>query len=60
MKPISEKVPNAQVYCPICTHVVHAGVEVTSKKARVLPGQKCPRCLSSLDAGYVWTIPTAA
>jgi uncharacterized Zn finger protein (UPF0148 family) len=41
------------VYCPICTHTVHAEVLVGRKSAQVKPGQKCPRCSASLDAGYV-------
>jgi uncharacterized protein (UPF0212 family) len=41
------------VYCPICTHTVHAAVMVSGKLAHVRPGQKCPRCSASLDAGYV-------
>lgn len=41
------------VYCPLCTHTVNAKVTYTARAARVTPGQKCPRCSSSLDAGYV-------
>lgn len=41
------------VYCPMCTHIVEAQVVVTAKSARVKPGQKCPRCAASLDAGHV-------
>lgn len=50
----------APVYCPICTHTVQAMVVFAGKHARVTPGQKCPRCSSSLDAGYVLTQPQAA
>ncbi len=41
------------VYCPICTHTVEAQVIWLGKKAFVKPGQKCPRCRASLDAGAV-------
>jgi hypothetical protein len=47
------------VYCPLCTHTVQATV-VYGQRARVVPGQKCPRCSSSLDAGYVLRIDRAA
>ncbi len=60
MKPPIERVPNAQVYCPICTHIVNADIALSVKKASVIPGQKCSRCWSSLDAGYVMAIPKAA
>ena len=49
----------AHVYCPLCTRTVQAIVMLETnnvyRKAvhRVVPGQKCPRCNSSLDAGYV-------
>jgi hypothetical protein len=41
------------VYCPICTHTVEGEILTVGKTARVRPGQKCPRCAASLDAGYV-------
>lgn len=41
------------VYCPICTHTVEAAIQAVGKLVRVRPGQKCPRCAASLDAGYV-------
>ena len=41
------------VHCPICTHTVEAEILAVGKTVRVRPGQKCPRCASSLDAGYV-------
>jgi hypothetical protein len=41
------------VYCPLCTHTVDAQVLVTRKGMLVKPGQKCARCSSTLDAGYV-------
>ncbi|HYP06448.1 MAG TPA: hypothetical protein VER03_09420 [Bryobacteraceae bacterium] len=48
------------VYCPLCTHTVDAKVTYTSRAARVTPGQKCQRCSSSLDAGYVLHVNRAA
>lgn len=41
------------VYCPICTHTVEAQVIRLGKKAFVKPGEKCPRCRASLEAGTV-------
>jgi hypothetical protein len=41
------------VYCPICTHTVEGEILTVGKTVRVRPGQKCPRCAASLDAGYV-------
>ncbi len=43
----------AWVYCPICTHTVEAPVLWLGKKAIVKPGEKCPRCRASLEAGRV-------
>jgi len=50
----------AVVYCPLCTHTVPGKVSAVSGKLRVTPGQKCPRCSSSLDAGYVFRVDRAA
>jgi transcription elongation factor Elf1 len=50
----------AEVYCPICTHIVQAVVVSTVKKTEVKPGQKCEHCRSSIDAGYVMRYPKAA
>lgn len=41
------------VYCPMCTRTVEVTVLYASKSAKVKPGQKCPRCAASIDAGYV-------
>ena len=41
------------VHCPICTHNVPARIEVVARRVRVVPGQKCPRCNSALDAAAV-------
>jgi len=51
---------NALVYCPICTHTVQAEAGFQGKKPLVTPGQKCPRCASSLDAGLVIQFREAA
>jgi uncharacterized protein (UPF0212 family) len=48
------------VYCPMCTHTVDATIVATAKHAITKPGQKCPRCKSALDAGYVMRMPRAA
>lgn len=50
----------ASVHCPICTHTVHATVQAQGRSVRVKPGQKCPRCASSLDAAYVLRFDRAA
>ncbi len=49
-----------KVYCPICTHTVDATIVTSSKHVMAKPGQKCPRCKSALDAGYVMRMPKAA
>ena len=50
----------ALVYCPICTHTVEAEAGLRGKKPLVVPGQKCSRCASRLDAGLVIQFRTAA
>jgi uncharacterized protein (UPF0212 family) len=40
-------------YCPICTHTVEAQVILAGKAAYVKPGEKCPRCASSLEPAVV-------
>jgi len=49
-----------KVYCPMCTHTVDATIVTTHKHAMAKPGQKCPRCKSALDAGYVMRMLKAA
>ena len=51
---------NAAVYCPMCTHTVEAKIIFSQRNARVVPGQKCSRCASSLDAAYVVRVDRAA
>jgi hypothetical protein len=50
----------ALAHCPICTHSVPAVVTAVGKKWMVKPNQRCPRCQSSLDAGYVLQYSIAA
>jgi len=40
-------------YCPICTRTVETQVVRAGKSAYVKPGQKCPRCGSSLEVASV-------
>ncbi len=47
-------------YCPICTRTVEAPVVGSGRKVRVRPGEKCPRCSSSLEAACVVRYETAA
>lgn len=49
------------LYCPICTRYVDGDVRaLATKKMQVVPGQKCPRCASSLDAAIVVQVRQAA
>jgi len=48
------------VHCPICTHTVPAKVSILAKRMRVLAGQQCERCHSSLDAAAVLYLAHAA
>ena len=49
------------IYCPMCTHTVEATIVTNVRKqAWSKPRQKCPRCQSSLDAGYIMRVRTAA
>jgi hypothetical protein len=50
----------ALVYCPICTHTVEAEAGMAGKKPLVVPGQKCSRCASALDAALVVQFREAA
>ncbi len=59
------KVPAAEttkglVHCPSCTHTVPATVELLPRRMKVVPGQKCERCHSSLDAAAVLYLAHAA
>ena len=59
-RPVVQNVYTGGVHCPICTHTVQAQISQVGKIARVKPGQKCPRCASALDAGYVMRFGRAA
>jgi endogenous inhibitor of DNA gyrase (YacG/DUF329 family) len=60
MKALAENHIKGQVHCPICTHTVAADIDLKGRYARVAPGQRCPRCSSSLDVAVVVQIPEAA
>ena len=60
MKALGENHIKGQVHCPICTHTVQADIDLKGRHARVAPGQRCPRCSSSLDVAVVVQIPEAA
>lgn len=60
MKAFADTQLKGQVHCPICTHTVPADIDVRGKYPRVTPGQRCPRCASSLDVAVVIQIPEAA
>jgi DNA-directed RNA polymerase subunit RPC12/RpoP len=59
LPPVS-RVEKGLVHCLICTRNVEADVLSGGRQTRVKPGQKCPRCSSSLDAGYVMRFDRAA
>ena len=59
MKTTTEKMAG-RVHCPICTHTVPANIDISGRKLRVVPGQKCARCASALDAAFVLEVPKAA
>jgi hypothetical protein len=63
--PAAAPAHDATVYCPICTHTVPARVGYVRtasgrKLPRVIAGQRCPRCSSTLDAAYVMRINRTA
>ena len=60
MKALIENGTKGQVHCPICTHTEPAELDLRGKYARVAPGQRCPRCKSSLDVAVIIVIPEAA
>jgi uncharacterized Zn finger protein (UPF0148 family) len=60
MERATKKPYEGRVYCPICTHTVGGNVKLINKKPQVVPGQKCSRCASALDAGIVLQILEAA
>ncbi len=56
--PIEEVAGKA--YCYMCTHTVDAIMLVQGQLARTKPGQVCPRCKASLNAGAVRELAEAA
>lgn len=54
------KTAPARVLCAICTHTVDAEVVLHRRGSYSRPGQRCPRCASSLDAAVVLHVPRAA
>jgi len=59
-QPVEIRTAQGKVYCPICTHSVEVSVKTDGRRAKVIAGQKCPRCSSSIDAGIVMHILQAA
>jgi uncharacterized protein (UPF0212 family) len=41
------------VHCPICTHTVEAEIVHRGRQLFTKPGQRCPRCASTLDAACI-------
>jgi hypothetical protein len=60
MKALIENQTKGQAHCPICTHTVPADIDLRGRFPRVVAGQRCPRCMSSLDVAVVIQIPEAA
>jgi hypothetical protein len=60
MKVFAESRLPGQVYCPICTHTVPAEIELRAKSAKVVAGQRCPRCHAALEVAVIVHIPEAA
>ena len=56
----SRRESRSWVYCPICTHTVEAQTVILGRTAQVKPGQKCPRCGSSLEVASVLRHQVAA
>ena len=48
-----------KVYCYMCTHVVEVPVSKVGNKLWTKPGQVCPRCKASIDAGAVLELRAA-
>ena len=41
------------VHCPMCTHAVEAEIVQRGRQLFTKPGQRCPRCASTLDAASI-------
>ena len=61
-KPVAGQVTSTTgaVHCPMCTHTVAAEIAQQNRRMFVKPGQKCPRCSSTLDAAYILRYDKAA
>lgn len=59
-KQIKQHEYRGYVHCPMCTHTVESQVVARGRSLMVKPGEKCPRCSSALDAGYVLRVQQAA
>ncbi|MGP8247499.1 MAG: hypothetical protein ACLQVN_23680 [Bryobacteraceae bacterium] len=60
-KPIvMETKVTGRVHCPICTHTVPAEIALKGRHVRLVSGQKCGRCGSSLDVAPIVQVPQAA
>ena len=60
MKALDKNHILGEAYCPICTHTVPAEIALKGKHIRVIFGQKCGRCGSSLDVSLIVQVPQAA
>ena len=60
MKTFQQNRTKGMAHCPMCTHSVSGEVEYTKKWMKVVPGQKCERCGSSLDVAAVLYLRNAA
>ena len=49
-----------KAYCYMCTHIVEAVIQVAGPRVQTKPGQNCPRCKASLNAGSVMEMAKAA
>ena len=60
-KPIAiETKVTGRLHCTICTHTVPGKIALKGKHIRVVSGQKCGRCGSSLDVSLIVQVPQAA
>jgi hypothetical protein len=59
-KPVPAKKIFGQVYCLFCTHAVDAQLALNGRRLAAKPGQRCPRCQSSLDACMALSVSKAA
>ena len=60
MKRLAESDTAGQVLCPICSYTVPAELDLSGTRARVVPGQRCPRCQATLEVAVIVQVPQAA